>query len=259
MGAKLPRLFISHSSKDNAQALAFQNWLVSAGWTREDVFIDVHGIGAGERWRDTLRKASKQCEAVIMLASPASLESIECQREMSFVEDLGKEIIVALLRDLTKDDPRLARYSERQFVDLSAEPTERLEPFEHDGKVQRVAFNLAALNAIKTRLANLGIAPESFAWPPKGVTKPEPYPGLAHFTEDDAGIFFGALNTGATTFKPLKRGNQSIGRLVDTRSLAVRGLQHLKYPTSIGWSHDDIDERTLTAPRSCGLGLTGIC
>jgi hypothetical protein len=57
--------------------------------------------------------------------------------------------------------------------------------------VQPVAFNLAALNAIKARLADLGIAPESFAWPPKGVTKPEPYPGLAHFTEDDAGIFFG--------------------------------------------------------------------
>jgi hypothetical protein len=90
MGAKLPRLFISHSSTDNAQALAFQNWLVAAGWTREDVFIDLHGIGAGERWRDTLRKASKQCEAVIMLASPASLESVECQREMSFAEDQGK-------------------------------------------------------------------------------------------------------------------------------------------------------------------------
>jgi hypothetical protein len=27
--------------------------------------------------------------------------------------------------------------------------------------------------------------------PPKGVTKPEPYPGLAPFTGDDAGIFFG--------------------------------------------------------------------
>jgi hypothetical protein len=191
MGVKLPRLFISHSSKENAQALAFQNWLVAAGWTREDAFIDLHGIGAGERWREKLRQANKQCEAVILLASPASLESVECQREMSLAEDQGKEIIVVLLRALTKDDPRLARYRDRQFVDLSDKPTEPMEPFEFNGKVRRVSFNLAALNSIKARLANLGIAPESFAWPPKGVTKPQPYPGLAFFTEDDAGIFFG--------------------------------------------------------------------
>ena len=96
----MPRLFISHSSKDNVSALAFQRWLVANGWAKEDVFIDLHGIGAGERWRDTLRKANASCEAVVLLASPASLDSPECQREMNLAEDLGKEVIVAILRDL---------------------------------------------------------------------------------------------------------------------------------------------------------------
>ena len=27
------------------------------GWSEEDVFIDLHGIGAGERWRDELINA----------------------------------------------------------------------------------------------------------------------------------------------------------------------------------------------------------
>jgi WD40 repeat protein len=187
----LPRLFISHSSKDNVYALAFQNWLTANGWSREDVFIDLHGIGAGERWRDTLRKANHQCEAVVLLASPDSLDSKECQREMNLAEDQGKEIIVALLRDLTKEDPRLSRYSERQFVDLSLEPKDRLEPFEFDGRMHRVEFNTDALAAIKMRLGDLGIAPGSFGWPPKGAANPKPFPGLSAFTEDDAGIFFG--------------------------------------------------------------------
>ena len=70
----MPRLFISHSSKDNVEALAFQRWFIANGWSEEDVFIDLHGIGAGELWRDTLRKANTVCEAVILLASPDSLE-----------------------------------------------------------------------------------------------------------------------------------------------------------------------------------------
>ena len=65
----MARLFLSHSSRDNIQALAFQNWLTANGWAPEDVFIDLHNIGAGERWRESLRKANARCEAVILLAS----------------------------------------------------------------------------------------------------------------------------------------------------------------------------------------------
>ena len=188
-GLPVPRLFISHSSKDNVLALAFQNWLVAGGWSPEDIFLDLHDIGAGERWRDTLRKANASCEAVLLLASPDSLDSKECQRELNLAEDLGKEIIVAILRDLKPNDPRLARWADRQFVDLTQEPQERMEPFEHEGQLHRVHFHLPALNAIAARLAHLGIAPGSFKWQPKEGEGP--YPGLAAFGEEDAGIFFG--------------------------------------------------------------------
>lgn len=67
-GGDLARLFICHSGKDSVQALAFQRWLEANGWAKDDVFIDLHGIGAGERWRETLRKANATCEAVILLA-----------------------------------------------------------------------------------------------------------------------------------------------------------------------------------------------
>jgi formylglycine-generating enzyme required for sulfatase activity len=185
------RLFLSHSSRDNIQALAFKNWLVESGWDPDDVFVDLHSIGAGERWRDALRKANARCEAVILLASPESVGSVECQKELELAEAFGKEIIVAILRDLGKEDPRLARYSERQFVDLSAAPKDVVELVEFEGRSHRIAFSARALVSIKLRLDNLGIAPDSFNWPPKGVAEPEPYPGLSAFGEDDAGIFFG--------------------------------------------------------------------
>jgi hypothetical protein len=70
-------LFISHSSKDNVAALALQRWLEANGWSKEDVFVDLHAIGAGERWRDALRKANASCEAIVLLASPDSLASKE--------------------------------------------------------------------------------------------------------------------------------------------------------------------------------------
>ncbi|MEO1610409.1 MAG: SUMF1/EgtB/PvdO family nonheme iron enzyme [Pseudomonadota bacterium] len=206
----MSRLFISHSSKDNVFALAFRNWLMSCGWSKEDIFRDLHGIGAGERWREKLRAANVLCEAVLLLASPDSLDSIECQREMNLAEDLGKEIIVAILRDLKPDDPRLARWADRQFIDLSAEPQERMEPFEHDGQLHRVHFHMPALNAIAARLSHLGIAPGSFAWQPRDGKGP--YPGLAAFAEDDAGIFFGRdadIVAGLTDLRTMRKRHAS--------------------------------------------------
>lgn len=184
----MPRLFISHSSTDTLQALAFHRWFMRNGWAREDVFIDVNGIDAGERWRDALRRAIDSCGAVLFLASPDSLESEECRREMNFAEDHKKPVIVAILRHLRRDDPRLERWKDRQFVDLSAEPQEHMEFVEYEGRRQRVDFHLPALNAISAGLARLSISPSSFPWTPRETG---PYPGLVAFGEDDAGIFFG--------------------------------------------------------------------
>jgi hypothetical protein len=96
----LSRLFISHSSKDNVAAVAFKQWLGAIGWPHDEVFLDVDSIGAGERWKEALNKANVRCEAVILLASPDALSSPECIAEVRKAEDVGKEIIVVLLRDI---------------------------------------------------------------------------------------------------------------------------------------------------------------
>ncbi|MEO1610319.1 MAG: TIR domain-containing protein, partial [Pseudomonadota bacterium] len=64
----MSRIFLSHSSKNNATAIALRDWLVSEGW--DDLFLDLdpdRGIAAGERWEQALHKAARDCEAVLFL------------------------------------------------------------------------------------------------------------------------------------------------------------------------------------------------
>jgi formylglycine-generating enzyme required for sulfatase activity len=190
-GVALPRLFISHTSKDNIHALAFQRWLELKGWSTDDVFIDLHDMQAGEKWRETLVKANVACEALLFLASPESLASDECRREVRRAEDDRKEVIVAILRGVTIDDPRLAGYTDRQIMDLSTKPREERVEVEHNGQRHLIDFNRAALNAIHAKLIDWGIAPDAFAWPPRHNPKALPYPGLDAFDEHSTGIFFG--------------------------------------------------------------------
>jgi hypothetical protein len=56
----LARLFISHSSANNAAAIALRDWLFEQGFENE-VFLDVdpdRGLAPGERWQEALRAAA---------------------------------------------------------------------------------------------------------------------------------------------------------------------------------------------------------
>jgi formylglycine-generating enzyme required for sulfatase activity len=187
----LSRLFISHSSKDNVAAVAFRQWLTVNGWPKEDIFLDLENIGAGERWKDALRKANARCEAILLLASPDALDSPECLAEVRKAEDFGKEIIVVLLRDVQFEDHRLDGYKDRQIVDVSLPPQSHVEMVQYRGKQYEVRFNDRALASVQEYLFKRGITPDHFAWPPADQPHADPFPGLSAFTEDDAGIFFG--------------------------------------------------------------------
>jgi formylglycine-generating enzyme required for sulfatase activity len=190
-GAFLSRLFISHSSKDNLAAKAFKQWLGTNGWPDDDVFLDLDDIGAGERWKEALRKANARCEAVVLLASHDALSSPECLAEVRKAEDYGKEIIVVLLRDVEFSDRRLDSYKDRQIVNLETQPQNHVELVSYRGQQHEVRFNADAMASIKDYLFRRGITPDHFAWPPQDKPDAEPFPGLSPFTEGDAGIFFG--------------------------------------------------------------------
>ena len=70
----MSRIFISHSSSNNAEAIALRDWLVAEGWS--ELFLDLdpdRGIAAGERWERALNEAARRCEAVVFLIGKAWL------------------------------------------------------------------------------------------------------------------------------------------------------------------------------------------
>ncbi|MGB6537999.1 MAG: toll/interleukin-1 receptor domain-containing protein, partial [Xanthobacteraceae bacterium] len=173
----MSRLFISHSSSDNVAAVAFKQWLCAAGWADEDVFLDLDSIGAGERWKEALNRASARCEAVILLASPDALSSAECVGEVRKAEDFGKEVVVVLLRDLQVEDRRLDSFKDRQIVDLAEPPQSHVETIDYRGEHHEVRFNPAGLARVQDFLEKRGITPDRFAWPPADKPDAEPFPG----------------------------------------------------------------------------------
>ena len=94
----MSRIFLSHSSKDNFEAIALRDWLAAEGWN--DVFLDLdpeRGIAAGERWERALHAAANRCEAVIFLVSGNWLASGWCLKEYTLARGLNKKLFAALI------------------------------------------------------------------------------------------------------------------------------------------------------------------
>jgi hypothetical protein len=52
----MSRIFLSHSSLNNAEAIAIRDWMNAQGWN--DVFLDLdaeRGLVAGDRWQAALK------------------------------------------------------------------------------------------------------------------------------------------------------------------------------------------------------------
>ena len=99
------RIFVSHSSENNAEAIAICRWLEQEGWN--DVFLDLdaeRGIKAGELWEEALRKAASRCEAVIFLITRAWLGSEWCRDEFKLARHLRKRLFGILLEDIALDE-----------------------------------------------------------------------------------------------------------------------------------------------------------
>jgi hypothetical protein len=179
-------VFLSHSSRDNRQAVAVMQWLIEQEpGLAEEIFLDLDphtGIRPGERWRQALQQANARCEAVICLLSKHWEASRECQTEFRYAENLGKTILCARLEPV----PDTNITSEWQRCDL----------FSGDGCVTEVTVDAGApvelategLQRLLDALRALGIGAEHFPW--SDPDRP-PYRGWAPLDEADAAVFFG--------------------------------------------------------------------
>ena len=185
----MSRIFLSHSSLDNRQAIALRQWLVDqdpplAG----KIFLDLDrdsGIPSGVKWKEELQRASRSCEAVICLLSRHWETSYECKAEYRVAEYLNKRVFAARIGTLEGADPT----REWQQVDLVGDgPTTEIDI--DDGGAP-VTFLSEGLYRLRQGIIGAGIGADTFVWPPPADPGRAPYRGWEPLSETDAAVFFG--------------------------------------------------------------------
>ena len=117
----MARIFLSHSSANDVEAVALGDWLTTEGW--DDFFLDLdpeRGIAAGERWERRLHEAANRCEAVLFLVSRAWLDSPWCLKEFTLAQKLNKRTFCVLVEDLAVSDLPPELTATWQLVNLAA-------------------------------------------------------------------------------------------------------------------------------------------
>ncbi len=190
----MARIFLSHSSLNNPEAIAVREWLSSEGW--DDVFLDLDpdtGLKAGERWQEALKRAATRCETVLFLISPEWVASKWCLAEFLLAKQLNKQIFGVLIRETPLQDLPLEMTSEWQIVDLTAGALDRqFEVTVSSGsEPEIVSFSGEGLKRLRIGLKNAGLDPDFFEWPPRDDPMRPPYRGMRPMEAEDAGIFFG--------------------------------------------------------------------
>jgi formylglycine-generating enzyme required for sulfatase activity len=188
------RIFLSHSSVNNAEAIALSEWLKSHGW--DDLFLDLdpeRGLKAGERWQAALKRAASRCELVIFLVSPAWAASKWCLAELLLAKNLNKRIFGVIVEPTPFTDLPIELTAEWQVVDLTAGTRDDCVTIGLSGsdRTAPVAFAKSGLDRLRIGLMQAGLDARYFAWPPPTDPERAPYRGLRPLEAEDAGIFFG--------------------------------------------------------------------
>jgi hypothetical protein len=182
----MSRIFLSHASADDREAIALKRWLAEQNpRLANEIFLDLDpdaGIRTGERWAQALQRANARCEAVVCLLSKQWESRVECLTEYRTAETLNKRVFCARLEPDTG-----TRTSAWQWCDLFGDgPQTRIDIGDGDP----VGFATRGLYRLRDGIRGAGIGADTFPWP---VDEPDraPYRGWAPFDPVDAGIFFG--------------------------------------------------------------------
>jgi WD40 repeat protein len=186
------RLFVSHSSVNNAAAVALGKWLSEQGF--DDVFLDIdpdRGLVPGERWQEALKVATDRCEAVLFLVSPSWLASRWCLAEFLLAKSLHKRIFGLIIEPVPIERLPPEMTAEWQLCELVGEDRFRTFDVEVGAQRQQITFREAGLDLLRRGLERAGLDARSFPWPPPDQPNREPYRGLRPLEAQDAAIFFG--------------------------------------------------------------------
>jgi WD40 repeat protein/Tfp pilus assembly protein PilF len=190
----MSKIFISHSSVNNAAALAVAQWLGDSGWAEH--FLDItpaRGLAPGERWQEALKSAADRCEAVLFLISPAWQASRWCLAEFLLAKQLGKSVFGVVVDETQLEELPREMTAEWQLCDLMRGTARRSFRVSQEPIVPEteVSFAEDGLARLRIGLQRAGLDPVSFPWPPHSDPNRAPYRGLKALEPEDAAIFFG--------------------------------------------------------------------
>jgi hypothetical protein len=157
-------VFISHSSEDRASAEAIAADLRQRGC--HSLFLSTDpagGIRVGRNWERALYQELAACQAVVVLCSPAALESRWMFAEIVHARSLEKPLLPARIAPCET----LPILSDTQILNL-------------------VSASASGYQRLWDALRQAGVSPVL-----ELAADRCPYPGLSGFQPEDAGVFFG--------------------------------------------------------------------
>ncbi|MGD9531340.1 MAG: toll/interleukin-1 receptor domain-containing protein, partial [Pseudonocardia sp.] len=159
----MARVFVSHSSVDDALADEVHRWLAESD---NDVFLDRNlrdGIAVGERWEPRLHERLRWADAVVCVLTKAYVDSTWCTAELAIAQSRGARILPILAEPHVKH-PLLSSLQhagiEEDLVDAQTRIVEALQAVDTIGGV---------------------------GWPDDR----SPFPGLRSFDSNERQVFFG--------------------------------------------------------------------
>ena len=171
----MARVFLSHSSLDNASADRMKDWLDKQDFQAFLDFDKDDGIQPGADWEKTLYREIEQSQALLILLSTNWDNSKWCFAEFITARALGKTIFQVVDSDnpwpCPSDDgyPGKIPAGDLQFLDLRQDRE-------------------AGFEQLRKKLNDIALSEQGgFSWDKTRA----PYPGLMAFEEEDAPIYFG--------------------------------------------------------------------
>ena len=93
----MPKIFLSHSTKDNDTTRTISDTLKQAGF---EVWVDFESIRDGTRWLHEIQSGIDACDGVVVLLSKASRQSEWVEKECLYTFGLKKPLFIALIEDV---------------------------------------------------------------------------------------------------------------------------------------------------------------
>ena len=90
------KIFVSYSRHDEAFARKIAVWLAKT--LNMGVWIDIDDIQPGVKWSAAIQDGLDNCEVMVVIVTPESMDSINVEDEWQYFIDLGKPVVPILLR-----------------------------------------------------------------------------------------------------------------------------------------------------------------